>query len=80
MTTKIELNGDGIPKIVIRPGDNPIEGMALSQLLEASGKGTVVTLVSDGGQGVILSVKSSKAAAEESTSITLVDVGAFCRP
>lgn len=65
MTIETRLNGDSIPKIFIRPGENPIEALALTQLLDAANKGTVVTLVSDGDKGVILSVKSSKAATED---------------
>lgn len=65
MTSKIELNGDGVPKVYLKPGPNPIEALALSQLLEAANKGTAVTLASDGDKGVVLSVKTSRMVADE---------------
>lgn len=59
MTTEIRFNGSGVPRIYLKPSDNPIEVEALKQLAGASGKGTVVTLTAE-GDTVVLTVKSGR--------------------
>lgn len=53
MTTEIRFNGNGVPRVYLKPSDNPIEEHALKQLIEASNKGTVVTLTDEGGVAVL---------------------------